>query len=284
MGVRVRSPSCSWDADVWKPEAPGPWTCVSHASACWWSSLAPSQALAERAVVSPLTLQTVLLSKRDGESEAPERRRKKTRPLSAGGLHLGAAPTPPGARMPAWRRSARPALTAGGGEALPPSGRRAQHGLCRYGLRSDAGPFPSLPPGPAPPQEGSKEDTTFQSRAAPQAPSVCPPKCVRGQPATSSVPRAPGLCKWRGRVPGEAVSSVGGVGDSWAHAGSREKGWRCVLSVTGEQFPLRPQIEVYISLYLYLHTHSAQSDALSWGGTNPHSPLLAPLSSPIRES
>ena len=109
-----------------------------------------------------------------------------------------------------------------------------------------------------PPQEGSKGDKTFQPRAAPQAPSVCPPKRVRGQPATSSVPWAPGLCKWRGRVPGEAISSVGGVGDSWAHAGSWEKGWRCVRSVTGEQLPPRPQIEVYIPLYLYLHTHSAR--------------------------
>lgn len=173
----------------------------------------------------------------------------------AGDLHLGAAPTPPSARVPAWRRSAWPALTAGGGEALPPSGRRSQHGLCRHGLRSDAGPFPSLLLGPAPPQVGSKGDKTFQPRVAPQAPSVCPPKRVRGQPATSSVPWAPGLCKQRGRVPGEAVSLVGGVGDSWAHAGSREKGWRCVRSVTEEQLPPRPQIEVFIYLCIYIYTH-----------------------------
>lgn len=72
-----------------------------------------------------------------------------------GGLCLGAAPTPPGARVPAWRRSARPACT-GWGEALPPGGRRAQHGLCGHGLRSDAGPFRSLPPGPAPLRKGPR--------------------------------------------------------------------------------------------------------------------------------
>lgn len=153
----------------------------------------------------------------------------------AGGLRLGAAPTPPGARVPAWRRSAWPART-GWGEALPPGSQRAQHGLCGHGLRSDAGPFQSLPPGPWAPQEGS-EGNTLSIQGQHPGPPVCTPKCVRGQPAASSVPQAPGLCKRRGRVPGEAVSLVGDVGDSWAHARSREKGWRCVLSVTEEQFP-----------------------------------------------
>ena len=71
-------------------------------------------------------------------------------------------------------------------------------------------PLPKFTTGPCAPQGGSEGDTSFHLRA-PRAPSICPPKCVWGQPAAASGPRAPGPCKRRGRVPRAATSSVGDV-------------------------------------------------------------------------
>lgn len=91
-------------------------------------------------------------------------------------------------------------------------------------------PLPKFTTGPCAPQEGSEGDTSFHLRA-PRAPSICPPKCVQGQPATASGPWAPGPYKWRGRVPGAAASSVGDVATAGLMLAHRRRGGDAYLAL-----------------------------------------------------
>lgn len=182
-------------------------------------------ALAEQAAVSPL-LRPSLFQREMGRGR-PLGRSRKTRPLMAGGLRLGAPPHP--SRCPCACLEALSMARALGavGEALPPGGQRAQHGLCGHGLRSDAGPFQVYHRALGP--RKCLRATHFPSkRAAPRAPSLYSKVCPGPAGLPPPVYRLPASVKRRGRVPGRGRFLGRGCRRQLGSCSLREKGWRCV--------------------------------------------------------